>query len=920
MNIVRIVRSNLRILPAISILVCCGRFILAVDGFAAADDDAQTAFFERNVRPLLAEKCFSCHGRGQRKGKLELDQRDAILSGGESGPAVVVGDPNKSLLIEAVGSSGTLQMPPEGRLSDREIEILRRWIAIGLPFPKSSSSGNGSIRNSGTITEEDRQFWSFQPIQDPRPPAVGNTNWPRGPIDQFVLRRLEEEELAPAPETDRRTFIRRATFDMLGLPPTDDDVANFVNDQRADAYERVIDRLLASPHYGERWARHWLDVARYGEDQAHTFQARTYPNGFRYRDWIIESLNEDLPIDQFLFDQIAGDLLPGSREERMRRLRALGFFSLGPVYYADAGCAPKAKADEYDDRIDTLVRGMLGLTVSCARCHDHKFDPISMQDYYALAGIFASTEFSDEPLAPPEQVKAYDLAQNEIKQSEKQLKELELQLSRDLGESYVQKTADYLLAAWSIDRRRQNEANRKVSTTIEAADLEELLLERWLQFLKSSAFQKNNLFKAWHDLAENAVDQEVLRSTAEAVQSQLAAAIQSRHEITALTQDESNILKVLIDGNDAPFAVPKDRLDKYLPAVSKLRLDDSKKALEALRKVAPAKYPVVHALAEGKPTNQKIHLRGNVYELGEEVPRRFPTILAAASSGNFETGSGRLELAKAIANPDNPLSARVFVNRIWQHHFDRGIVSTPSNFGLLGVPPTHPELLDHLATRFISSGWSLKRLHRNILLSATYRLASSGGNIQNETRDPDNRWLWRMNRRRLDIESMRDSVLYLAGTLDLSIGGPSTKLHDNKNHRRTLYATVSRHELDHVLRLFDFPDPNLTSERRSTTTVPMQQLFVLNSEFMIEQSRALASQVELQRSTIDQTTLDDAARIERLYRWLFGRQPDEDERRLGLEFVHQSDARGAEDDEIRLSRWEQYAQALLSTNEFFFVD
>lgn len=913
------VRLVLCIALAIGMVACCNR-APADDVVAKSETDSQAEFFERNVRPLLAEKCFSCHGRGQRKGKLGLDNREAILAGGESGPAVVEGDPKSSLLIEAVQQSGSLQMPPDARLSEREIAILKEWVSLGLPFPSKGSSGNAAIRANGVITEEDRQFWSFRPIENPPLPSMTDVDWPRGPIDLFVLKRLEEEDLAPVPEADRRTWIRRATFDLLGLPPDEEDVAAFVVDQREDAYQRVVDRLLASPHYGERWARHWLDVARYGEDQAHTFQARTYPNGFRYRDWIIESLNENLPIDQFLFHQIAGDLLPGERDERMRRLRALGFFSLGPVYYADAGCAPKAKADEYDDRIDTLVRGMLGLTVSCARCHDHKFDPISMQDYYALAGIFASTEYSEEPLAPPEQVKAYDLAQAEIKKSEQQLKEFESQLTREVAESFAPRTAEYMLAAWSVGYRRQKEADLKIIAVIEGSDLEELLVERWLQYLQSEDFKKISRFKAWHDLASDASDLTSLKSAAESVQSQLVSAIQLRHEISALTKDASSLLKALIDGNNAPLAIPKDRLDKWLSDESKMQLAATKQGIDQQKKAAPAKYPVVHAIAEGKPTNQKIHLRGNVNDLGDEVPRRFPAILAAASTGNFEQGSGRLELAKAIAHPQNPLTARVFVNRVWQHHFDRGIVSTPSNFGLLGVPPTHPELLDHLAARFISSGWSLKQLHRDIMLSATYRLASSGGSFQNETRDPDNRWLWRMNRRRLDIESMRDAALMFAGNLDLSVGGPSTKLEVNNNRRRTLYAAVSRHELDHVLRLFDFPDPNLTSERRSMTTVPMQQLFVLNSEFMINQSRALASRVDLQRSPSDQVTLDDSARIDRLYSWLFGRKPDENERRIGLAFVHSGEDDGVDPGEIRLSRWEQYAHALLSTNEFFFVD
>ncbi len=475
-------------------------FSLAPLQVLQADDkelESGVEYFERHVRPLLAEKCFSCHGRGQRKGSLSLDQRESLMAGGESGPVVVAGKPEESLLVEAIQYAGSIQMPPDNKLDDREIQVLKKWIALGIPWPDEPASKSG-MRSAGGVSDQDRQFWSFRPIQNPALPSVRRAQWPRQPLDHFVLSRLEAEGLEPTEEADRRTYIRRVSLDLVGLPPTESEINAFVNDPSSDAYERLVERLLDMPQYGERWARHWLDVARYGEDQAHTFQARRYPSGYHYRDWVIDSFNHDLPIDQFLMQQIAGDLLPSDAPKQ--RLAALGYFALGPVYYADAGCAPKAKADEYDDRIDTLTRGILGLTVSCARCHDHKFDPITVRDYYALAGIFSSTEYAEEPLAAPEVVKAYDEGQAAIKQAEGRLKEVESELSREVAESLAPKTAEYLLVAWRVLSQRKMDANYKIKTAIQGTDLHEFIVERWLQALNSDLLRNNPAFQDWFAL------------------------------------------------------------------------------------------------------------------------------------------------------------------------------------------------------------------------------------------------------------------------------------------------------------------------------------------------------------------------------------------------------------------------------------
>lgn len=744
-----------------------------VVGAEAKPDLARVEFFESKVRPLLVAQCQGCHGPERQKAGLRLDSRAAALRGGDSGPAIQPGNPQASRIIEAVRYDGDVRMPPKRRLAEAEIEVLRRWIKAGAEWPDSSAETRpAATAGVPTISAADRAFWSFQPIRDPAPPAVKNAAWPRSDVDRFVLAMLEQQGLSPVRQADKRALIRRATFDLIGLPPEPEEVDAFLADDSPEAFARVVDQLLASPHYGERWGRHWLDVARYGEDQAHTFQARLYPYGYRYRDWVVAAFNSDMPYDRFVMAQIAGDLLEGS--DRDARVAATGYFALGPVYYGGA------VFDEYDDRVDTLCRGFLGLTVACARCHDHKFDPIPQQDYYALAGIFASTGYKEYPQAPADVVARYDEAQKQIKAKTTELDKL---------------------------KKAVNGAKTGVET-----------------------------------------------------------------------------------------AKAKD-------AVKQAQVE-----LDALKKSAPSRYPVIHGLTEGTSiSNMRIHLRGNPKNLGPEAPRRFLSVLSADGAVPFARGSGRLELAWAIASPRNPLTGRVLVNRIWAQHFGRGLVATPSNFGTLGERPSHPDLLDYLASRFIASGGSIKTLHRTIMLTATYQLAAAS-DAHNAEVDADNVWLWRANRRRLEVEAWRDAMLTVSGQLDHRIGGPSIDLRAADNRRRTVYASVSRHNLDGLLRLFDFPDPNITSARRTVTTVPLQQLFVLNSPFLEQQASVLAQRLS------GGTDADNLARIQRAYQLLYGRPAREAEVALGVKYLAGENPAGMP------SRWERYTQALLASNEFLYVD
>ena len=769
-----------------------------------ADQRAQEEFFETKVRPVLFDRCLDCHGSEKSKGGLRLDSREAVLKGAESGPVVVPGKPGSSPLIAAIRYEGDVQMPPKGKLKDDEIAALTEWVkrgaiwpaaprsAAGFTAPSSAPSSGSSLASGPSITAAQRSFWSFQPLRDIAPPPVKDDAWPASAIDRFVLAKLEENHLAPAPATDKATLIRRVYFDLMGLPPAPAEVTAFQADESPGAYARLIERLLASPHYGERWGRYWLDVARYGEDQAHSFQPRLYPNGYRYRDWVVRALNSDIPYDRFVREQIAGDLIEGP--ERAERLPALGFFACGPVYYGDA-----QRHDQYADRIDTLTRGFLGLTVACARCHDHKYDPIPTSDFYALEGVFASTEYVEVPAVPREVVDAYNSAQSAIQAKDK--------------------------------------------------------------------------------------------------------------EINSFLKGEADRLKLKVAGNQLK------QVESKLSDDGKKKLAGLRTELAGLKKNAPPPFPVIHALGEAsRPGDAPVLIRGNASTPGAKVPRHFLTVLGGDQKP-FARGSGRLDLARAVASESNPLTARVMVNRVWQHHFGKGLVATPSNFGALGERPSHPELLDWLARRFIASGWSLKSLHREIMLSSTYR-QSSRFDSSGDAKDPQNVLLWRMNRRRLDVEAWRDAMLAVAGRLDSKMSGPSLNLDSPANERRTFYAAVSRHDLAWMLRLFDFPDPNITSDSRVETTVPIQQLFVLNSEFMIANARAVAARLKKPAPAGIREADDEL--IRRAYELCFGRPATERERILGLHYL-----RGADDSASRptgMSRPERYTQALLATSEFLFID
>ena len=896
-------------------------------------------FFEASVRPVLAANCYDCHA-DQRMGGLRLDSREALLKGGRSGAALVPGDPDKSLIIQAVlQTSDTLKMPKGGRLRPDEIAALTEWVRAGAPWFNTAAptatttaaepSAAASVAPAApayVIKPEQRAFWSFQPLGHAPAPAVSHTSWAKSDIDRFILARLENDGLTPVRAADKRTLIRRATLDLTGLPPTPEEIDAFEHDSAPDAFARVVDRLLASPRYGEAWGRMWLDVARYGEDDYRSLDPKgrglnPYPNAYLYRDWVIKAFNDDMPYDQFVRAQLAGDLLKDD-SARARTLPGLGFMGLGPWYY-DNGAVEITRADERHDRVDAVSRGMLGLTVGCARCHDHKYDPIPTKDYYSLAGVFLNTEYHEYPLAPKAVVEEWKAKEKQLKQKREMLREFTMVEGQQLAETLAFQASKYIKAAWQV----AGEPKKDKLEILNKEKLDYELFERWLAFLsKRPVFYP--FLKDWQSLIDRGGTAKEADTLATAFQELLVGVLLEQREVKkendiikarALpsskpkepanlpnefkTNDDfcpgcglelrsmsvertslwTDVFRENLEPDAAPGKPPRPGLLWFTGWGLEQRLGDDRRALieglrkdiETMEKAMPPKYAYVHGVQDiEKPVDLAVHLRGNPNRLGDAVPRGFLSVLSpAASRVTFAKGSGRLDLAKSIAA--HPLAIRVFVNRVWKGHFGTGLVNTPSNFGINGERPSHPELLDYLAQYFIDHGMSIKALHREIMRSAVYGLSSENQPAA-FAKDSGNRLYWRANLRRMSAEQIRDSVLFVSGALDPKVGGPSVTLTPLAD-RRTIYGRVSRYKLDEFLQLFDFPSPSQTAEQRFSTNVPLQRLFFMNSDFIQQHAERLADKLA------DEP--DDAARIAKAYRQIFGRAPTPEELKAGRDFL-----------------------------------
>jgi hypothetical protein len=760
-------------------------------------------FFERKIRPLLAEHCWECHAAESSplQGGLRLDDRDSILAGGDNGPSVDLNSPNASLLLQVVQYRlADLEMPPAGKLPDHQIALLAEWIARGLPMPEISRK---AVPSASIDLEQGRSHWAFQPLMD-RPAPVSLhpqwSSWPNGSADSWIAAKLESERKEPVEASSRRAWIRRASIDLLGLAATYDQIEAFVSDPRHDAYERQADALLASPRLGEKWGRSWLELVRYSDVLEEWAEIH---NAYRYRDWVVQAINGDMPYPQFASYQLAADQIPDATP---KDLAALGMIGISPSYWKELQLPVEIikmiVSDEYEERVHTFSSTFLGINMACARCHDHKFDPITTEDYYAVAAVFANTRIINRVL--DEQIDSLAVLEAKSK-----LKQWEPKVQQWTGE---------------LEPLRKKESEG----TLTAEEKEKL----------------SNL--------QNELD---------GLKRQIEAAKQT-------------------PGLDLPSA--PGAIDSRLQVLEAVGTHGSR--IEYSPQMAP----------------MSVEIRGNPNRLGPAIEPRFVSVLSSGVDSFGTQGSGRSQLAESLFQDARPLVARVMVNRIFSQLFGRGIVATPSDFGKQGTPPSHPELLDHLASQWIAHQWSIKWLLRELVLSSTYRQRVA---LEEDERSrPEVFASYPL--RRLEVESWRDSVLQATGSIDWTMGGAPQDLSDAGNARRTLYGVIKRRELNDLLRLYDFPDPLTHSPTRIPTTTPLQQLFVLNGPFLRQQAAALVERLDRQAGS------DRKMRIEQAYRWVFGRDPQAAEVELAEQFLNP--------DQPQV--WHQWAHALLGSNELAYLE
>jgi hypothetical protein len=1075
---------------------------LAAPARAADPSPEANEFFEKRIRPLLVENCFECHGAVKKpKAHLRLDSRAAMLKGGDSGPAMVPGKPDGSLIIKAVRFNDDLRMPKRGKMPDQRIADLTAWVKMGAPWPGDGGTADTN-RPSEFNLQERRKHWAFQPIKAVQPPAVKNKAWSRSPLDAFVLAKLESAGLSPAPAADKRTLIRRVTYDLTGLPPTPVEIDRFLSDQSPNAYEKLVDRLLASPHYGERWGRHWLDLVRFAETGGHEFDF-DLPDAYAYRDYVIRAFNADLPYDQFLTEHIAGDLLAKPRRHPSKHFNesilGTGFWFFGESKHSPVDVRQDC-ADRIDNQIDVFSKTFLGLTVSCARCHDHKFDAITTKDYYALSGYLRSSRFQRAFLDAPEKTRSFV---GQLRRLETEARDLAVPVSARTLSARVDQLSAYLLAqtdlpnrdswikalqaidankpdhplhAWltlagpksdqeKFTARRQELVKRMKTQAAKAAEVsaKAVVFEDFAKDDFASWYVSGDSFAAGPSKPADMVWQPDARMPVKSVRgagahsglisNHLQGALRSRtftidkkriwyhvagsgarfnliidgfqrimdpiyggltfvvshgDRFTWHGQDVSMWIghrayiemldegpgfaaldRVLFSDEGPPLEPPNRLLVKMLddPAVTspdalagkyqtlfqeiigqwrdgKLAssancadrvallnwllqgdvlsaipvepaaeeaellarltvLADTKRRLES----AIPQPTRALAMADGTGENERVFIRGNHKNPGLEAPRAFLEAVAGAKQPAPARGSGRLELARRILDPADPLPARVMVNRIGQHHFGEGIVRSVDNLGILGERPTHPELLDYLAAEFVRQGWSIKKMHRLMLLSSTYRMASRSDARADEL-DPQNKLLHRMPIRRLEAECIRDAMLAVSGTLDRSMHGPGVPPHLTPfmigrgrpavsgpldgSGRRSIYITVRRNFLTPMFLAFDYPIPFTTMGRRSVSNVPAQALTMMNNPFVIQQAETWAKRV------LADNGLTPKARIAKMYVTAFGRPPTETELSEALAFLDEQGKQYGKPDDPKA--WTDLCHVLMNVKEFIFVN
>jgi len=934
---------------------------------ARADEKPKgIAFFEKKIRPVLLKHCYACHSAKSKKirGGLLLDTRQGIRKGGESGAAVVPGKPEASLLIAAIKYED-FEMPPKGKLPKSVVKDFVSWVKMGAPDPRRTKS---PAKTSRAIDfKKSRQFWSLRPIRKPTPPRLKNDKTSTAPIDRFIRSALEKNEIQPSPSAKKITLLRRLFFDLVGLPPKPKEIERFLADSSPGAYGKLVDRLLASKHFGEKWGRHWLDVARFAESSGGG-RTQVYHLAWRFRDYLIKSYNDDKPFDQFVREQIAGDLLDYKTiPQRREQLIATGFLMLGPTNY-ELQDKEQLRMEVIDEQLDTIGRAFLGMTIGCARCHDHKFDPIPQEDYYAMVGIMRSTHILTPgnvsgylkrglPLSLKHArfLADYERTTNPIKDRIAQIQDQLNRLKTEKSGLIRKGIAKMALAGTVLDDNdakftglwsRSSSVKPYLGTGYRYSNGKNARVTFEIMVPKTNRYEVRLAYSAHPNRARRAsisiqhadgVSQQTIDQRKQPdihglfvslgtyrfeqgkkaliqLTAKNAAGTVIADGVQLLSKEEANRL---VKQNPLP-AQRNTKMNSLVKKISQgtIQLHRFQAELKEQQKKKPAQAPLAMAVEDKQITGDYfLCVRGNVHKLGEKVPRGFLQVLPGGLKPEIANGSsGRKELAAWLTDRRNPLTARVAVNRIWHHLFGKGIVRTVDNFGTMGEKPSHPKLLDWLARRFVEDGWSTKKTIRRIVLSQTYRQNSRFRQSANR-KDPENRLLWRQNRRRLDAELIRDAILSVSGQLDLTSGGPTIAKKVNSEFgfrytslRRSVYVPAFRNTLHPLLQVFDIADPNLVTGRRNSSTLPTQALYLMNSPFVMEQAGYAAERL------LSWKLPDDSTRLERMYLKALGRSPTKKERDLSLNYLHQSKT------ESRRQSWSHLIQALFASLDFRYLE
>ncbi|MFN5272401.1 MAG: PSD1 and planctomycete cytochrome C domain-containing protein [Planctomycetota bacterium] len=884
-------------------------------------------FFESKVRPILVQRCYECHSGQESNGGLRLDYREGLLKGGDSGPALQADEPQGSLLLRAIRyQNADLQMPPSGKLDATEIEVLETWVGQGAVDPRADLPSGSSDKPQGMSIQDGRNFWSMMPLKPVEVPRAVDTDWCRNPIDAFVLKELDSNGLRPSPESSRREILRRVTLGLIGLVPESQEYKAFEQDTAPEAYERQVDRLLSSEQYGVRFGRHWLDVARYSDSNG-LDENIAYGNAWRYRDYVVEAFNSDKPFDRFIEEQIAGDLLPDADRQSKT---ATGFLVLGAKVLAEPD-RDKLTMDTIDEQLDTIGKAFMGMTLGCARCHDHKFDPIKQRDYYALAAILKGTKtFGDSNFGA---IKHWNEISYANPQEKEQLKAIDAQIAEKNGawnklkseaigklrEQVRKQAADYLAVASKLTSEATLNEWAQVG---EELKLHPRVLANSRRYLDNH--RQEPLFAKWHELAGHGDHQAIRDYYQELFERALGEwekAKAADAQVKKLEDSTLEAARVALGDVGGFLAIPA-KMEHALDQESLVRIHELAESARLFESAAPDETSVMGVADKGVVDGLAIHIRGSYRNLGDVVPRGFPEVMVSQGATPIFSrhSSGRLELARWLANATHPLTARVIVNRVWRWHFGRGLVESTENFGVLGDRPSHPELLDYLARWFIESGWSIKELNRLILTSSTYRMSSVHPEAQSALAiDPENRLRWHYKLERMDAEPLRDSILQVAGRLDCQLGGKSVPLrnrqfvfdHTSIDHtkydsiRRTVYLPIIRNHLYSLLEQFDFPDPTMPVGSRNTSMVSVQMLLLMNADWIIDSASLLARRSQ-------EFSSEPSRRIDWLFETVLGRAPKEHEQRRFLDAISAGQASGEDP-------WVTLAHNLLICSEFIYV-